>query len=69
MISDIGPQFTADEFAEFPEFSRKWDFEHLNSNPGKNKANGKAESRVNTVKRILKKSIKAGTDPYLALLD
>ena len=69
MISDIGPQFTADEFAEFAEFSRKWDFEHLTLNPGKNKANGKAESGVNIVKRILKKSIRVGTDPYLAVLD
>ena len=66
MISGNGPQFTADEFTEF---SRKWDFEHLTSSPGNSKANGKAESGVNTVKRILKKSIRAGTDPYLAVLD
>ena len=66
VISDNGPQFTADEFAEF---SRKWDFEHLTSSPGNSKANGKAESGVKTVKRILKKSIRAGTDPYLAVLD
>ena len=66
VISDNGPQFTADEFAEF---SRKWDFEHLTSSPGNSKANGKAESGVKTVKRILKKSIRAGTDPYLAILD
>ena len=66
VISDNGPQFTSDEFAEF---SRKWDFEHLTSSPGNSKANGKAESGVKTVKRILKKSIRAGTDPYLAVLD
>ena len=66
VISDNGPQFTSDEFAEF---SRKWDFEHLTSSPGNSKANGKAKSGVKTVKRILKKSIRAGTDPYLAVLD
>ena len=57
---------TSDEFADF---SRTWDFEHLTSSPGNSKANGKAESGVKTVKRILKKSIRAGTDPYLAILD
>jgi len=41
--------------------------EHLTSSPGNSKANGKAESGVKTVKRILKKSIRAGTDPYLAI--
>ena len=59
VIGDSGPQFTADEFAEFP---RKLDFEHLTSSPGNSKANGKAESGVKTVKRIMKKS-------YLAVLD
>ena len=66
VISDNGPQFTADEFAEF---SKKWDFEHLTSSPGNSKANGKAESGVKTAMRILKKSIRAGTDPYLSVFD
>ena len=66
VMSDNGPQFTSDEFANF---ARTWDFEHLTSSPGNSKANGKAESGVKTVKRILKKSIRAGTDPYLAVLD
>ena len=66
VIGDNGPQFTADEFAEFSE---KWDFEHLTSSPGNSKANGKAESGVKTAMRILKKSIRAGTDPYLAVFD
>ena len=48
---------------------KKWDFEHLASSPGNGKANGKAESGVKTAKRILKKSIRARTDPYLAILD
>ena len=66
VISDNGPQFTSDEFADF---SRTWDFEHLTSSPGNSKANGKVESGVKTAKRILKKSIRAGTDAYLAVLD
>ena len=65
-ISDNEPQFTSDEFTNF---SRTWDFENLTSSPGNSKANGKAESEVKTAKRMLKKSIRAGTDPYLAVLD
>ena len=66
VISDNKPQFTSDEFTNF---SRTWDFEHLTSSPGNSKANGKAESGVKTTKRMLKKSIRAGTDPYLAVFD
>ena len=65
-ISDNGQQFTSDKFANFAETC---DFEHLTSSPGNSKANGKAKSGVKTAKRILKKSIRAGTDPYLAALD
>ena len=65
-ISDNEPQFTSDEFTNF---SRTWDFENLTNSPGNSKANGKAESEVKTAKRMLKKSIRAGTDPYLAVLD
>ena len=35
VISDNGPQFTSDEFANF---ARTWDFEHLTSSPGNSKA-------------------------------
>ena len=66
VISDNGPQFSSKEFADF---ARAWDFEHLTSSPGHSKSNGKAESGVKTAKRILRKSIKAGTDPNLAILD
>lgn len=66
VMSDNGPQFSSKEFADF---ARSWDFEHLTSSPGHRKSNGKAESGVKTAKRILRKSIKAGTDPNLAILD
>ena len=66
VISENEPQFTSDEFANF---ARRWHFEHLTSSPRKRKANGKAKSWVKIAKRILKKSIRAGTDPYLTILD
>ena len=66
VISDNGPQFSSKEFADF---ARTWDFKHLTSSPGHSKSNGKAESGVKTAKRILRKSIRAGTDPNLAILD
>jgi len=65
-VSDNGPQFTSKEFVSF---AKTWDFEHLTSSPGNSKANGKAEFGVKTARRLLRKSIKAGTDPYLAFLD
>lgn len=65
-MSDNGLHFTSDEFVNF---SKTWNFEHLTSGPGNSNANGKAEFRVKTAKRILKKSIRAGTDPYLTVLD
>lgn len=66
VMSDNGLQLTSGEFANF---AKTWDFEHLTSSPEKSKTNGKAESGVKTVKRILKKSIRAGTAPYLAVFD
>ena len=66
VVSDNGPQFASTEFATF---AKTWEFDHLPSSPGNSKANGKAESGVKTAKRLLRKSIRAGTDPYLAFLD
>ena len=36
---------------------------------GNSNTNGKAESGVKTTKRLLRKAISAGMDPYLAFLD
>ncbi|KAK3737378.1 hypothetical protein QZH41_011513, partial [Actinostola sp. cb2023] len=66
VISDNGPQFMSDAFASF---SKAWDFEHRTSSPGNSKANGKAESAVKTAKRLLRKALDAGTEPYLAILE
>lgn len=66
VISDNGPQFSSDEFAQF---AKQWDFVHRTSSPGNSKANGKAESAVKTAKRLLRKAIDSKSDPYLAFLD
>ena len=66
VVSANGPQFSSKEFADF---ARTWDFKHLTSSPGHSKSNGKVESGVKTAKCILRKSIKAATDPSLTILD
>ena len=66
LVSENGPQFTSETFRSF---STNWDFEHLCSSPGHSQSNGKAESAVKTAKRLLTKAKKAGSDPYIALLD
>ena len=66
LVSDNGPQFTSETFRKF---TTTWDIEHLTSSPGNSQANGMAESAVKTAKRLLTKSHKAGSDPYLAMMD
>ena len=66
VVSDNGPQFDRQEFQKFAE---TWDFEHTPSSPGSSKANGKAESAVKTAKRLLRKALDSGKDPYMAILD
>ena len=64
-ISDNGSQFSSDEFREL---SHQWNFKHITSSPKYPQSNGKVEAAVKSAKTILKKSWKARTDPYLALL-
>ena len=65
MVSDNGPQFSSEEFHGF---SRDWEFTHVTSSPAYPQTNGKAESAVKQVKRLLKRAQKAGSGPILALL-
>ena len=65
LITDYGPQFSCQQFREFAE---EWQFCHTTSSPGYPQANGKAESAVKTVKRLLKRAFRSGSDPWLALL-
>lgn len=66
VISDNGPQYSSEEFAEF---SRKWNFTHITSSPMYAQSNGLAERTVQTVKDVLDKAKAEGEDPYLALLE
>jgi len=66
VISDNGPQFSSQEFQDF---SKKWDFAHRTSSPYHSQSNGKAESAVKELKKLMQKAKDAGDDPYLYLLE
>ena len=66
VISDNGPQFRAEEYSNF---AKKWEFKHITSSPYHSQANGKAESVVKIVKRLMKKAMKVNQDIHLALLN
>ena len=61
VISDNGPQFSSQEFANF---ASQYNFQHRTSSPRFSQNNGLAVRTVQTVKNILKQS----SDPYLAIL-
>ena len=65
-VSENGSQFILDEFKEF---SCHWSFAHMTSSPTYPQSNGKVEAAVKSAKSVMKKSRKAKTDPYLALLE
>jgi transposase InsO family protein len=64
--SDNGPQYSSQEFRKF---AKEWDFKHITSSPHYPQGNALAEKSVQTVKRILEKSLKDGKDPYIGLLE
>jgi transposase InsO family protein len=66
VMSDNGPPFQS---AEFKAFAVAWEFNHITSSPRYSQSNGKIEKSVKTVKNLMKKSVEAHSDPYLALLD
>ena len=61
--SDEGPQFRS----EFEDFCAKYQIKHGVSSPYNPRANGLAESAVNTVKNMLKKCLEEGEDVNRAL--
>jgi transposase InsO family protein len=61
VISDNGPQFSSQLYAEF---SQSYQFQHITSSPYYPQSNGEAERGVGIVKQLLKKE----KDPYLALM-
>ena len=65
VMSDNGQPFRS---AEFKAFAVAWEFNHITSSPRYSQSNGKVEKSVNTLKNLMKKSVEAHSDPYLALL-
>jgi hypothetical protein len=61
LISDNGPQYACNEFAQF---ATEYGFHHITSSPRHPQGNGAAERPVRTVKSLLK----ASQDPYAAML-
>ena len=66
VISDNGPQFASETFADF---AKAWEFEHRTISPWNSKANGKVEAAVKVAKQLLRKARDSKTDVQLALLD
>ena len=66
IVSDNGPQYTADKFRGF---TAEWDIEHCTSAPGHANENGKAKSGVKAAKHMMEKCKRSHTDPFMATLD
>ena len=66
LISDNGPQYTAEQFKKF---IIEWDIEHCTSAPGHANANGKAESGVKAAKQLMEKCKRSHSDPFMAMLE
>ena len=61
LVSDNGPQFSAQEFAHFANY---WDFRRITSSLTYPQLNGLAEKSVHIAKQLLKKSKSDNPDPY-----
>ncbi|TWW58990.1 hypothetical protein D4764_06G0005200 [Takifugu flavidus] len=57
LVTDGGPQFVS---AEFADFAREYEFQHVTSSPRYPQGNAEAERAVGTVKSLLRK----GEDPH-----
>ena len=66
LVSDNAAIYTSQEFQEF---AKSYEFKHITSSPYFAQSNGKSEVGVKIVKRLLKKAVREGSDPYLALLN
>ncbi|XP_045451661.1 uncharacterized protein K02A2.6-like [Melitaea cinxia] len=65
VITDNGTQYSS---REFKMFSSEWRFDHVTSSPNYSQSNGKNERAVQTVQKMLKKSLASNEDFFLALL-
>ncbi|XP_046573846.1 uncharacterized protein K02A2.6-like [Haliotis rubra] len=66
IVSDNGPPFNSEAFHTF---ATEYEFDHITSSPRYPQSNGKVESAVKIVKRLMSKSQHAQSDHFLALLD
>ncbi|KAI8733314.1 CAunnamed protein product [Biomphalaria glabrata] len=66
LITDGGPQFSSNEFLRF---TRRWNINHIRSDPGYPRTNGKVEAAVKIMKNLILKTKHNGDDPYEALLE
>ena len=64
--SDNGPQFSS---KKFKQFAKEWNFQHVTSSQRYPQRNGFVERQVQTIKKIMKKALDDGKDPFLALLE
>jgi hypothetical protein len=65
VVSDNGPQYSSHQYKTF---AKEWGFQHDTSSPRYPKSNGFVERAIQTVKKTIKKALKSGDDPCLALL-
>ena len=65
LVSDSGSQYLS---AQFQQFSKLYNFEHVAVSPLHHQANGMVERCIQTVKRIIKKCKKSNQDLNFALL-
>ena len=66
VVSDNGPQFSAQAFARF---AKEWDFSHVRGSPTYPQSNGLAEKAVHIAEQLLKKVKLKQRDSYLSLLE
>lgn len=65
LVSDNGPQFSSNEFADF---AKEWGFQHITSSPHYPRSNGLAESSVKIVKGLMKKAHDGNEDFHRSLM-
>jgi len=66
VFSDFGPPYNS---SDFRDFAKIYEFKHVISSPTYSQSNGKAESGVKIAKMLMKKSVEAGTDFNICLLN
>ena len=64
-MSDSGPQYLSEQFAEF---ASHYGFTHITSSPKYPQSNGASERAVRTIKDILKRNKMQNGDMYMAML-